>query len=127
MLWNKQIPRTVHLIREKTEAQGAGRRFARIVPLAFVTYSLAYLDRVNYGFGAAAGLAETLGVTESVSALISAVFLLATSCFKFREPRLRPSAAPNVSSSGRCCSGAFFRRSPASFDPFPCCYSTGFF
>lgn len=49
-------------------------RFARIVPLAFITYSLAYLDRVNYGFGAAAGMAESLGITEATSALLSAVF-----------------------------------------------------
>src|ERR1700761_6286758 len=29
----------------------------------FFTYSLAYLDRANYGFGAAAGMAHTLGIT----------------------------------------------------------------
>jgi sugar phosphate permease len=54
----------------------AARRFARIVPLAFITYSLAYLDRVNYGFGAAGGMAKSLGITESTSALISATFFL---------------------------------------------------
>lgn len=54
----------------------AARRFARIVPLAFITYSLAYLDRVNYGFGAAGGMAKSLGITESTSALISAMFFL---------------------------------------------------
>ncbi len=58
------------------EPPAAARRFARIVPLAFVTYSLAYLDRVNYGFGAAGGMARDLGVTEKTSALISAVFFI---------------------------------------------------
>ena len=58
------------------EPPAAGRRFARIVPLAFITYSLAYLDRVNYGFGAAAGMAQTLGITESASAMVSAVFFV---------------------------------------------------
>jgi len=52
----------------------ARRRFVRILPLAFVTYSLAYLDRVNYGFGASAGLAVSLRITESTSALLSAAF-----------------------------------------------------
>lgn len=28
-------------------------RWARIMPFVFITYSLAYLDRVNFGFGAA--------------------------------------------------------------------------
>lgn len=54
----------------------AAQRFARIVPLAFITYSLAYLDRVNYGFGAAGGMARDLGITEKTSALISAVFFI---------------------------------------------------
>jgi len=59
-----------------TVAPGAASRFARVVPLAFITYSLAYLDRVNYGFGAAGGMAQTLGITENESALISASFFL---------------------------------------------------
>ncbi|MDQ2831973.1 MAG: MFS transporter, partial [Chloroflexota bacterium] len=41
-----------------------------------MTYSLAYLDRANYGFGAAGGLAKSLGITSSVSALLSALFFL---------------------------------------------------
>jgi hypothetical protein len=36
------------------------RRWFYLLPAVFVTYSLAYLDRANYGFGAAAGLAKTL-------------------------------------------------------------------
>ncbi len=58
------------------EPPAAARRFARIVPLAFITYSLAYLDRVNYGFGAAGGMAKSLGITDNISALISAMFFL---------------------------------------------------
>ncbi len=52
------------------------RRWARIMPFIFITYSLAYLDRVNYGFGAAGGLAKTLGITAGVSSLLSATFFL---------------------------------------------------
>ncbi|MGI4854291.1 MAG: MFS transporter [Janthinobacterium lividum] len=51
-------------------------RWLRILPLVFVTYSLAYVDRANYGFGAAAGLAQTLHITESQSALLAALFFL---------------------------------------------------
>jgi sugar phosphate permease len=42
----------------------------------FITYSLAYLDRANYGFGAAAGMAKTLGITGSKNSLLSALFFL---------------------------------------------------
>ena len=38
----------------------AKQRWLRLIPIAFITYSLAYLDRANYGFGAASGLAEDL-------------------------------------------------------------------
>jgi sugar phosphate permease len=47
-----------------------------LLPLVFVTYSLAYLDRANYGFGAAAGLAATLGIDERRAALLGALFFL---------------------------------------------------
>ena len=36
------------------------KRWIYLLPIVFVTYSLAYLDRANFGFGAAAGLASTL-------------------------------------------------------------------
>lgn len=42
----------------------------------FITYSLAYLDRANYGFGAAAGMAKTLGITGARNSLLSALFFL---------------------------------------------------
>ncbi len=52
------------------------QRWTRVLPIVFVTYSLAYVDRANYGFGAAAGLAKTLQITESQSALLAALFFL---------------------------------------------------
>lgn len=42
----------------------------------FITYSLAYLDRANYGFGAAAGMAQTLGITGGKNSLLGALFFL---------------------------------------------------
>src|SRR5207244_12935425 len=50
------------------------KRWLYILPAVFVTYSLAYLDRTNYGFGAAAGLAQTLNISSSRSALLGALF-----------------------------------------------------
>lgn len=52
------------------------RRWVLLMPVVFITYSLAYLDRANYGFGAAAGLAQTLHITESQNALLAALFFL---------------------------------------------------
>src|ERR1700724_1189741 len=50
------------------------KRVLSIRPAVFITYSLAYLDRTNYGFGAAAGLAQTLNISSSRSALLGALF-----------------------------------------------------
>lgn len=52
------------------------KRWLFILPCVFVTYSLAYLDRANYGFGAAAGLAATLHISDSQSALLAGLFFL---------------------------------------------------
>lgn len=52
------------------------RRWLYLLPIVFVTYSLAYLDRANYGFGAAAGLAQTLNISSSRSALLGSLFFL---------------------------------------------------
>jgi sugar phosphate permease len=60
------------------------RRWLALIPAVFVTYSLAYLDRANYGFGAAAGLVESLHITGSESALLGALFFLGY--FLFQVP-----------------------------------------
>jgi len=49
-------------------------RFARVVPLAFVTYSLAYLDRVNWGNAIAGGMQQTLGMSAFMVAFTAASF-----------------------------------------------------
>ncbi|HEY7576889.1 MAG TPA: MFS transporter [Acetobacteraceae bacterium] len=51
-------------------------RWARLIPIAFITYSLAYVDRANYGIGAAGGLANDLGITGEANALLGALFFL---------------------------------------------------
>jgi sugar phosphate permease len=52
------------------------KRWTRVLPAVFITYSLAYLDRANYGFGAAAGLAQTLHISGYQSSLLGALFFL---------------------------------------------------
>ncbi|UOQ44982.1 MFS transporter [Halobacillus salinarum] len=54
----------------------AKQRWIRLIPIAFITYSLAYLDRANYGFGAAAGLAKDLHITPGISSLLGSLFFL---------------------------------------------------
>jgi sugar phosphate permease len=65
-------------------ARALRKRWWFLLPAVFVTYSLAYLDRANYGFGAAAGLAETLHITERQSSLLGSLFFLGY--FVFQVP-----------------------------------------
>jgi sugar phosphate permease len=55
-----------------------------LLPIFFITYALAYMDRANYGFGAAAGMAQSLHITEGRSALLAALFFLGY--FAFQVP-----------------------------------------
>jgi len=52
------------------------RRWLRLLPAIFVTYSFAYVDRANYGFGAAAGMAKDLHIDTNALALLGALFFL---------------------------------------------------
>ena len=52
------------------------RRWLVLLPVIFITYSLAYLDRANYSFGAAAGMAEDLKISANASSLLGALFFL---------------------------------------------------
>jgi sugar phosphate permease len=54
----------------------APSRWYRLIPVAFITYSLAYLDRANFGFGAAGGMAEDLHITPGMSSLLGSLFFL---------------------------------------------------
>src|SRR3954449_10321441 len=52
-----------------TTATALGRqRWGRVLPVAFVTYSLAYLDRSNYSIGIAGGMKEDLAITGGIYA-----------------------------------------------------------
>lgn len=62
----------------------APSRWWHIMPIVFITYSLAYLDRANYSFAAAAGINEDLGITKGMSSLLGSLFFLGY--FSFRSP-----------------------------------------
>lgn len=42
----------------------AVKRWWYIMPIVFITYSLAYLDRANFSFASAAGINEDLGIAK---------------------------------------------------------------
>jgi sugar phosphate permease len=54
----------------------ARQRWGRLIPVAFITYSLAYLDRANFAFAAAGGMAEDLHITAAMSSLLGSLFFL---------------------------------------------------
>jgi len=51
-------------------------RWYRLIPVVFITYSLAYLDRANFGFGAAGGMASDLHISSTMSSLMGSLFFL---------------------------------------------------
>ena len=65
-------------------SRGSRQRWARLIPVIFIVYSLAFVDRANFGFGAAAGLSKTLHITAGVTALLGSLFFLGY--FLFQVP-----------------------------------------
>ncbi|MEV6792181.1 MFS transporter [Streptomyces sp. NPDC051320] len=51
-------------------------RARHLMPVAFVTYSLAYLDKSNYSIASAGGMADTLHLSAGLDSLIAASFFL---------------------------------------------------
>ncbi len=51
-------------------------RWRHIIPVAFVTYTFAYVDRSNYSLGAAGGLTRDLHITAATAGLLGALFFL---------------------------------------------------
>ena len=52
------------------------RRWTVLLPVIFVSYSLAYLDRANFSFGAAAGMAADLHISPAQNSLLGSLFFL---------------------------------------------------
>ena len=68
--------------RRSDDLTRVGARFARVLPLAFVSYGLAYFDRVNYGYAEARGLNSTLHVNTQASSLLAALFFVGYTLFQ---------------------------------------------
>ncbi|QKJ87528.1 MFS transporter [Paramixta manurensis] len=58
------------------------RRWFYIMPVVFITYSLAFLDKANYSFAAAGGINDDLGITKGLSSLIGALFFMGYFAFQ---------------------------------------------
>lgn len=51
-------------------------KWAVLLPVIFISYSLSYLDRANFSFGAAAGMASDLHITQAQNSLLGSLFFL---------------------------------------------------
>ena len=54
----------------------AKKRWIRLIPVVFITYSLAYLDRANFGFALAGGMEKDLNISAALSSLLGSLFFL---------------------------------------------------
>ena len=54
----------------------ARKRWLRLAPVVFITYSLAYIDRANFGFAAAGGMAKDLEISPAMLSLLGSLFFL---------------------------------------------------
>ncbi|MFY9928184.1 MAG: MFS transporter, partial [Streptosporangiaceae bacterium] len=60
------------------------QRWQRLIPVAFITYSFAYLDRSNYSIGAVGGLTSRLHITPAQAGFLGGLFFLGY--FLFQVP-----------------------------------------
>ncbi|WP_306184012.1 MULTISPECIES: MFS transporter [unclassified Streptomyces] len=52
------------------------QRWRHLLPIVFITYSLAYLDRSNFSIAVAGGLKSDLGLSSGLASLVGASFFL---------------------------------------------------
>lgn len=62
----------------------SSERWRRLIPIAFITYSFAYLDRSNYSIGSTGGLTDRLHITSTQSGLLGGLFFIGY--FLFQVP-----------------------------------------
>lgn len=63
-------------MKRETVSGLSSQRWRRLLPIAFITYSFAYLDRSNYSLGAAGGLTHDLHIAAGAAGLLGALFFL---------------------------------------------------
>lgn len=62
--------------RPSTGGFWSSTRARHLIPVAFITYSLAYLDKSNYAIASAGGMADELHLSAGLDSLIAASFFL---------------------------------------------------
>jgi len=67
-----------------TQAMLNSQRWRRLIPVAFITYSFAYLDRSNYSLGSAGGLTARLHITPAQAGFLGGLFF--AGYFLFQVP-----------------------------------------
>ncbi len=72
----------------------AGKRWYRLLPVIFITYSFAFLDRANFGFAATGGMEKDLHITTEVVSLLGSLFFLGY--FIFQIPGAHYAAKKSV-------------------------------
>jgi sugar phosphate permease len=90
------------------------------MPVVFVTYSLAYLGRSNFGFRRGGRSGRIAHITESRAAFLGSVFFLGYFLFQVPPHPTRSARAPRGWSSSRSSVGACSPRLPASFGIIGC-------
>jgi sugar phosphate permease len=73
--------------------------FRRLIPLLFVLYVFAYLDRINIGF-AALSMNEELGSTATMFGVANTIFYLGYWCVKSRATCSWSVSAPGAGFPG---------------------------
>lgn len=76
-----------------SNATNSSKRWLYIMPIVFITYSLAYLDRANFSFASAAGINDDLGITKGISSLLGALFFLGYFFFQIPARFMQSAAA----------------------------------
>jgi sugar phosphate permease len=69
---------------DEPPAPAISQRWRRLMPVAFITYSFAYLDRSNYSLSAAGGLTRSLHITSGQAGLLGGFFFIGY--FLFQVP-----------------------------------------
>src|SRR5690349_1013489 len=72
---------------ESVEAPRSFSRFGRVMTLAFMSYGLAYLDRVNYSSAEAGGMSKTLNLSANMASLLPALFFIGYCMFQIPAAR----------------------------------------
>ena len=79
-----RTPPAGHAMTRPAASVATSQRWRRLMPVVFITYSFAYVDRSNYSLGAAGGLTHDLHITSGQAGLLGGLFFIGY--FLFQVP-----------------------------------------